>query len=67
MKKILLSLFICLVFLFSAWSPDGGQTTDPDNPNPDVPVAPVPSEENVVKLWILWLATLVKTAVWNSR
>lgn len=49
MKKILLSLFICLVFLFSACSPDGGQPTDPDNPNPDVPVAPVPSEENVVK------------------
>ena len=49
MKKILLSLFICLVFLFSACSPDGGRTTDPDNPNPDVPVAPVPSEENVVK------------------
>lgn len=49
MKKILLSLFVCLVFLFSACSPDGGQTTDPDNPNPDVPVAPVPSEENVVK------------------
>lgn len=49
MKKILLPLFVCLVFLFSACSPDGGQTIDPDNPNPDVPVAPVPSEENVVK------------------
>lgn len=49
MKKILLSLFVCLVFLFSACSPDGGQPSDPDNPNSDVPVAPVPSEENVVK------------------
>lgn len=49
MKKILLPLFACLVFLFSACSPDGGRTTDPDNPNPDVPVATVPSEENVVK------------------